>query len=166
MPPTDHLTVWLHGRRVGSLEQGRDRGFRYVPDQDAPLSVAASGLAPWSPDLTQNWFDGLLPEEGRRARLAARLDVRTEHTFGLLAQVGWECASALAVLADGVHPSAGRYDVVSDSTLGEQLDGLPSLAGIPESEIRMSLGGAQEKLLVARVGDSWAIPIEGAPSTP
>jgi serine/threonine-protein kinase HipA len=68
-------------------------------------------------------------------------------------------------LPDGVHPSAGRYDLVSDSTIGEQLDGLPSLAGIPDSEIRMSLGGAQEKLLVARVGDSWAIPLEGAPST-
>jgi len=56
MPLTDHLAVWLHGNRVGSLEQGRDREIRYVPDQDAPLSVAASGLAPWSPDLTQNWF--------------------------------------------------------------------------------------------------------------
>jgi serine/threonine-protein kinase HipA len=165
MPLTDHLAVWLHGNRVGSLEQGLDREIRYVPDQDAPLSVAASGLAPWSPDLTQNWFDGLLPEEGRRARLAARLGLRTEDTFGLLAQVGWECAGAVAVLPDGVHPSAGRYDLVSDSTIGEQLDGLPSLAGIPDSEIRMSLGGAQEKLLVARVGDSWAIPLEGAPST-
>jgi serine/threonine-protein kinase HipA len=165
MPATDLLAVWLHGRRVGSLGQGRDREIRYVPVQDAPLSVAASGLAPWSPDLTRNWFDGLLPEEGRRARLAARLGLRPEDTFGLLAQVGWECAGAVAVVPDGVHPSEGRYEIVSDSTIGERLDGLPSLAEIPDSEIRMSLGGAQEKLLVTRVGNSWAIPLGGAPST-
>ena len=165
MPATDLLAVWLHGSRVGSIEQGRDREFRYVPDQDAPLSVAASGRAPWSPELTRNWFDGLLPEEGRRARLAARFGLRAEDTFGLLAQVGWECAGAVAVLPEGAHPSDGRYDLVSDSSIGEQLDGLPSLAEIPDSEIRMSLGGAQEKLLVTRIGDSWAIPLEGAPST-
>src|ERR1035437_5049743 len=137
MPPTDHLTVWLHGRRVGSLEQGRDREIRYVPGQGAPLSVAASGLAPWSPDLTQNWFDGLLPEEGRRARLSARFGLRTEDTFGLLAQVGWGCAGAVAVLPVGGRPSEGKSALVSDSTIGEQLDGLPpSCSPMVESETR------------------------------
>jgi serine/threonine-protein kinase HipA len=165
MPPAERLAVWLHGKQVGSLERDRDGEIRYVPARDATLSVAASGLATWSPELTQNWFDGLLPEEGRRARLAARLGVRNEDTFGLLAQVGWECAGAVAVLADGVSPTAGRYEPIPDQLVGDQLDGLPSLAGIPDAEMRMSLGGAQEKLLLARVGDSWAVPLEGAPST-
>jgi serine/threonine-protein kinase HipA len=159
------LAVWLDGRRVGAIEQDRNRDIRYVPERDAPLSVAAAGLSPWSTDLTLNWFDGLLPEEGRRARLAARLGLRTEDTFGLLAQVGWECAGAVAVLPEGVDPQDGTYRKVSDAVVGEHLDVLPSLADTPDSEIRMSLGGAQEKLLVARIGDSWAMPIDGAPST-
>jgi len=159
------LAVWLDGRRVGAIEQDRTRDIRYVPERDAPLSVAATGLPPWSPDLTRHWFDGLLPEEGRRARLAARLGLRTEDTFGLLAQVGWECAGAVAVLPEGANPAGGTYRKVSDAVIGEHLDALPSLADMPDSEIRMSLGGAQEKLLVARIGDSWAMPLDGAPST-
>jgi serine/threonine-protein kinase HipA len=159
------LAVWLHGQRIGAIEQDRNREIRYVPERDASLSVAGSGLEPWSPDLTRNWFDGLLPEEGRRARLAARLGLRTEDTFGLLAQVGWECAGAVAVMPEGDGPAKGSYNLVPDSAIGQRLDALPSLADLPDSEIRMSLGGAQEKLLVARIGDSWAIPLGGSPST-
>ena len=159
------LVVWLWSRRVGVIEQDRNRDIRFVPEIDAPLSVASAGLAPWSPDLTRNWFDGLLPEEGRRARLAARFGLRTEDTLGLLAQVGWECAGAVSVLPEGARPADGGYRRVSDAVVGEYLDALPSLADMSDSEIRMSLGGAQEKLLVARVDDSWALPLDGAPST-
>jgi serine/threonine-protein kinase HipA len=92
--------------------------------------------------------------------------LRPEDTFGLLREVGWECAGAVAILPEGREPADGRYRPVSPTELGARLDSLPSIADLPDSEVRMSLGGAQDKLLVARDGDAdWLLTIDGAPST-
>ncbi len=136
-----------------------------APEIDASLTVAASGLATWSPQLTRNWFDGLLPEGDRRVRLAARFGLRSEDTFGLLAEIGWECAGAVAVLPEGRSPTSGRYEPIDDAGVAERLDALPSIDLDPDDAIRMSLGGAQDKLLLARIAQQWALPIDGAPST-
>jgi serine/threonine-protein kinase HipA len=162
---TSTLAVWLSDRRVGTLERTAAGEVVYSPGIDVPLTVAASGLAAWSPQLTRNWFDGLLPEGDRRVRLAARFGLRSEDTFGLLAEIGWECAGAVAVLPEGQSPTSGRYEQIDEAGVAERLDALPSIDLDPDDAIRMSLGGAQDKLLLARIGDRWALPIDGAPST-
>jgi serine/threonine-protein kinase HipA len=162
---TSTLAVWLSDRRVGTLERTAAGDLVYSPEIDASLTVAASGLANWSPQLTRNWFDGLLPEGDRRVRLAARFGLRSEDTFGLLAEIGWECAGAVAVLPEGRSPSSGRYEPIDDAGVAERLDALPSIDLDPDDAIRMSLGGAQDKLLLARIAQQWALPIDGAPST-
>ncbi len=162
---TAALAVWLEGRRIGTLDRVPRRGFQYVPGVDERLTVAAAGMTAWSPELTRNWFDGLLPEGDRRARVARRFDVRPEDTFGLLAQIGWECAGAVAILPEGRSPDDGRYEAIDDTAVGQRLDDLPSRDLDDDDAMRMSLGGAQEKLLLARRDGSWALPIDGAPST-
>ena len=162
---TSTLAVWLSDRQVGTLEKTGSGDLVYTPGVDVPLTVAASGLATWSPQLTRNWFDGLLPEGDRRVRLAARFGLRSEDTFGLLAEIGWECAGAVAVLPDGRSPTSGRYEPIDDAGVAERLDALPSIDLDPDDAIRMSLGGAQDKLLLARIAQRWALPIDGAPST-
>jgi serine/threonine-protein kinase HipA len=155
----------MSDRRVGTLEKTAAGDLAYSPGIDSPLTVAASGLATWSPQLTRNWFDGLLPEGDRRVRLAARFGLRSEDTFGLLGEIGWECAGAIAVLPEGQLPSSGRYEPVDDAGVAERLDALPSIDLEPDDAVRMSLGGAQDKLLLARIAQRWALPIDGAPST-
>ena len=113
----------------------------------------------------QTSVDGLLPEGDRRARLAARFGLRPEDTFGLLGEIGWECAGAVAVLPEGQSPASGRYEPIDDAGVAERLDALPSIDLDPDDAIRMSLGGAQDKLLLARIAQGWALPIDGAPST-
>jgi serine/threonine-protein kinase HipA len=162
---TSTLAVWMSDRRVGALERKAPGDLVYVPEVDWPLTVAASGLAPWSPQLTRNWFDGLLPEGDRRVRLAARFGLRSEDTFGLLAEIGWECAGAIAILPEGKSPDSGRYEPIDDAGVAQRLDAFPSIDLEPDDAIRMSLGGAQEKLLLARIAQQWALPIDGAPST-
>ena len=105
----------MSDRRVGTLEKTGSGDLLYAPGVDVPLTVAASGLATWSPQLTRNWFDGLLPEGDRRVRLAARFGLRSEDTFGLLAEIGWECAGAVAVLPDGRSPTSGRYEPIAQN---------------------------------------------------
>jgi serine/threonine-protein kinase HipA len=162
---TSALAVWLSERRIGTLEKTSAGELVYTPDADVPLTVAASGLATWPTQLTWNWFDGLLPEGDRRIRLAARFGLRSEDTFGLLAEIGWECAGAVAVLPEGRSPATGRYEPIDDAGVAERLDALPSIDLDPNDAIRMSLGGAQDKLLLARIAHRWALPIDGAPST-
>ena len=162
---TSTLAVWLSDRRVGTLERTAAGDLVYSPGIASPLTVAASGLATWSPRLTRNWFDGLLPEGDRRVRLAARFGLRSEDTFGLLGEIGWECAGAVAVLPEGQSPASGRYEPIDDAGVAERLDALPSIDLDPDDAIRMSLGGAQDKLLLARIAQRWALPIDGAPST-
>ena len=162
---TAALAVWLSDRRVGTLEKTAAGDLLYSPGIDSPLTVAASGMATWSPHLTRNWFDGLLPEGDRRVRLAARFGLRSEDTFGLLAEIGWECAGAVAILPEDRSPASGRYEPIDDAGVAERLDALPSIDLDPDDAIRMSLGGAQDKLLLARIAQRWALPIDGAPST-
>ena len=162
---TSTLAVWMSDRRVGTLEKTAAGDLVYSPGIDSPLTVAASGLATWSPQLTRNWFDGLLPEGDRRVRLAARFGLRSEDTYGLLGEIGWECAGAIAVLPEGRSPTSGRYEPIDDAGVAERLDALPSIDLDPDDAIRMSLGGAQDKLLLARIAQGWALPIDGAPST-
>ncbi len=162
---TSTLAVWMSDRRVGTLERTAAGDLLYTPGIDVPLTVAASGLATWSPQLTRNWFDGLLPEGDRRTRLAARFGLRSEDTFGLLGEIGWECAGAIAVLPEGRSPASGSYQPIDDGGVAERLDALPSIDLDPDDAIRMSLGGAQDKLLLARIAQGWALPIDGAPST-
>jgi serine/threonine-protein kinase HipA len=150
--------------RVGTLERTAAGDLVYSPGIDSPLTVGASGLTTWSPQLTRNWFDGLLPEGDRRARLAARFSLRSDDTFGPLGEIGWECAGAVAVLPEGQLPSSGRYEPVDNAGVAERLDALPSIDLDPDDAIRMSLGGTQDKLLLARIAQGWALPIDGAPS--
>jgi serine/threonine-protein kinase HipA len=162
---TSTLAVWMSDLRVGTLERTAAGDLVYSPGIDSPLTVAAPGLATWSPQLTRNWFDGLLPEGDRRVRLAARFGLRSEDTFGLLGEIGWECAGAVAVLPEDQSPTSGRYELIDDAGVAERLDALPSIDLDPDDAIRMSLGGAQDKLLLARIAQRWALPIDGAPST-
>lgn len=159
------LVVWLNSDVVGTLETDKAGVVRYVPSSSQLLSAASAGSGTWSPELTLNWFEGLLPEGDRRRRLAGRFGVLENDTFGLLAEVGWECAGAVSILPEGHTPHDGSHEIVPDSVVGDHLDALPSLAGTEDSEIRVSLGGQQDKLLLARFDDKWAIPKDGAPST-
>ncbi len=162
----DRLAVALNGATAGHLEPAGRRSARFVPSPDGPtLTVATSGSEAWTADLTRAWFEGLLPEGDTRIRLASRFRVRPDDWFGLLAEIGWECAGAVSVVAEsGAIPEPG-YQPLTDQEVGERLDTLPGRPLDPDGALRVSLGGAQDKLVLARRGSGWSLPLGGAPST-
>ena len=100
---------------------------------------------------------------GRRPKLehqVARGDI-----FGLLAEIGWECAGAVSVLPDGREPAAGTYLALTDEDLAKRLDATPRQVSAIDHEVRLSLGGAQDKLLLAHLDGRWHLPLQGAIST-
>lgn len=161
------LIVWLNDARVGTLQTAGRRSAQFVPDPGhLRLAVGApAGGAPWPADFTRAWFENLLPEEEPRARIAARFGLRPDDTWGLLEQIGWECAGAVSVLPEGRTPQSGTYQPLTDAQVWERIDELPARPFDSDAAVRMSLGGGQAKLLLARFGDSWHLPIDGAPST-
>ena len=166
MPPRE-LDVWLGPRRVGSLEQDR-RGFRFLSENGATALTASSegAVSPWPRALARNWFEGLLPDDAQRTYAESAHSIARGDTFGLLAAIGWECAGAVSVLPPGVMPASGYYLEISESELWSRLDALPAHPFDVDSKARMSLGGAQEKLLLARsTSGAWNLPLEGAVST-
>ncbi len=162
----ERLAVTLNGATAGHLERTGRRSTRFVPDPGGPsLTVATIGAGPWMPELTRAWFEGLLPEGETRIRAAARFGVRPEDWFALLADIGWECAGAVSVHPEGSPTQPMGYQPLTDAEVGERLDALPGRPLDTDGALRMSLGGAQDKLVLARRDGGWALSLGGAPST-
>lgn len=109
--------------------------------------------------MPEGWVRDQVPEQ-------ARLD--RDDTFGLLEAYGRDCAGAVSVVRSD-SPSEGGDGV-------EWLDGDDLAVCIRElrtapfrigvvPDVRISLGGVQEKLVVVRQGDRFGLPIGSTPST-
>ncbi len=163
----DRLVVWLGDERVGDLLHTPHNEIRFIRRESAAsLTVAPDGAAEhWTPTFTRAWFDGLLPEEARRTVAEAEHGVARGDTFGLLAAIGWECAGAVSVLPGSREPATGTYVALTDEAVWERLDVLPRTVSQVDHDMRLSLGGAQEKLLLAHLDGAWHLPLDGAVST-
>jgi serine/threonine-protein kinase HipA len=99
---------------------------------------------------TRIWFGNLLPEGDQLTSVARRLGRSTGDVFGLLVDLGGECAGAVSLLPPGLSPlRAGSYQRLTEDELHALVSGGPSsplLAG--ETGVRLSLAGAQNKVPV------------------
>jgi len=181
------LDLWLGSRLVArTVSQSRGAKFRVVYDEavaaeygdEVPLlSCSLPTPGPNGPAAARAFLEGLLPEG--RALEAAAAQVRgvalrdgapetPADAVLLLAEYGRECAGAVVVTPAGeAGPSTGRYQAIDEDGLATLVRGLPEhpLGTDLSRDIRMSLAGAQPKLLLARINHQWFEPVEGAPST-
>jgi serine/threonine-protein kinase HipA len=166
------LIAYLADRRAGRLIR-KDNGnlqFRYDEDYAGlPLSHAMPVQAEAHPHaVCRAVFGGLLPEGDGRETLARALGVSPGNDYGLLAEVGGDCAGAITLLAPGeavsVEPSTRPLD---DDQLDEILRTLPQrpLGAAPAEGVRLSLAGAQPKLPVVIDDGRVALPLNAATPT-
>lgn len=184
------VDIWLHGTltaRATLKSGGRKVVLDYTDEVrsqyrgGAPILSCSLPAAPGStgPAATQAFLEGLLPEGRALQTAAARLrGVELDMTgspaypsdaMALLAEYGRECAGAVVVVPSGEEPPhEGRAsEPLDDDELAELVRGLPArpLGADPSREIRMSLGGAQDKLLLTRQDGRWCLPLNGYPTT-
>ena len=159
--------VWLGDQAVGEIRAAGRRSAQFFPARPRiGLAIGApDDGSPWPADFTRAWFENLLPEEEPRTRIAARFGLRADDTWGLLERIGWECAGAISVLPQGHTPQSGSYQALTDEEVWKRIDELPARPYDSDAAVRMSLGGGQSKLLLARYGERWRLPLDGAPST-
>jgi serine/threonine-protein kinase HipA len=152
------LDVYLHDQLAGKLIQGKGGKLSFNYTQEF-LENSSTGISISLPlqnklfpeNIVQSFFSGLLPDENLKQRLAKALGISDKNSFGLLKEVGGECAGALSLYPEGEKPSTDPEEIkfLSPHELKNVLITLkekPFLAG--ENKPRLSLAGAQSKIAV------------------
>lgn len=170
------LDVFVNERLVGQLRAANDIwSFEYATSWQQASD--AFSLAPGLPKETslhtdgssmrrvQWYFDNLLPEELLRDVLAKEAHIDTSDAFGLLQHFGAESAGSLVLLAPGATPAEKGHKPLTRADLQKRIDNLPHASLSSDAPKRMSLAGAQHKMVVIKVGNDLYEPLAGTPST-
>ena len=171
------LIVSINQRRVGTLSEGDDL---WVFEYDAQWAKAPDGFD-LSPSLPRSqpkhadggssrpvqwYFDNLLPEELLREAIAKEAEVKGDDAFALLAYLGAESAGSLTLLPPSEDwPSEAGLQALTDAELSQRITDMPRQTLTKSAPKRMSLAGAQHKLLVVMMGDQMHEPRGATPST-
>jgi serine/threonine-protein kinase HipA len=176
----DRLVIWLNDFQVAVVERDRKGKLRLSYTEEAlvkfpggtPLLSLDLPLTPerYPNARTSAFLDGLLPEGEPRRAIAADLDVAASDVFALLAALGKDCAGALVIQPEDepppITPTTQTAEPLSSDDLAELVANLRSAPLGVDRNVRLSLAGAQEKLLLTRMPDgSWGRPVGGTPST-
>lgn len=175
----DALTVWLYGVRVATIDRERGRP-RLVYTGDAlgryPLGTPLLSLSlpiatrRYTQGVVRPFLDGLLPEGNARIAIARDVGVSPEDTFGLIRELGRDCAGAVVIQPDEdpppSHPTTVTAQPLGPDEIAHLVKDLRSAPLGVGGRVRISLAGIQEKLVLTRMPDgSWGRPIDGTPST-
>lgn len=172
MARDDTLEVYQGDNHVGRLHDADPMRFEYAPAWlERPDAVSLSPALPLTRqvhvgDDVLAYFENLLPEGDLRHHLALRHHTTT--VFGLLKAIGGDTASGFTLLPPGESPAPPRYRPTSWEALAEHLQHRERgpLLSQQGKEARISLAGAQDKLLLMVLEDgSPAIPEGSAPSS-
>ncbi|HET8817827.1 MAG TPA: HipA domain-containing protein [Pseudidiomarina sp.] len=113
----------------------------------------------------QWFFDNLLPEELARAVLARDARVDAQDAFGLLELVGAESAGAITLLRPDESITQSGAEPISDAELHHRIAQLPRSPMNQRDRKRMSLAGAQHKMLLIVHDNQLFEPVGNMPSS-
>ena len=176
---TDELAVWLHGDRVATIDQHRGRpSLIYTADALSRYELGTPLLSlslpvserRYTQGVVRPFIDGLLPEGESRKSIARDVGVRADDTYGLIRELGRDCAGAVVIQpADEPAPPApmtATAEALTSDDVARLVSNLRSAPLGAGGRVRVSLAGVQEKLLLTRMPDgSWGRPVDGTPST-
>ena len=188
------VPIWFDALEVGQIEVAADGSLtlHYAEPwlQTAgtfPLSVTMPVRAePYCSETLSPWLANLLPEEEQLAGLTRALGIDQADVLALLQEIGGDTAGAFSF---GVPTDRSRWSYLPLTQLYrtddpeealerhfEDLARRPLLVG--EEGVRQSLAGGQKKsalsvlgpdgapvLRLPQIGDTLAVPRNGAPST-
>ena len=176
------LDIWMNGELVGHWTFGSASGhsFAYVDTwmgspQRRSLSLSlplTPGAAPSNGTVVEAYFDNLLPDSAEiRKRLASKFGADSSNAFQLLEKIGRDCVGAIQLLpADSEPPNVRRIDAepLSEEQVVNILDNAVSnkdIGASKESELRISIAGAQEKTALLWHEERWCRPHNTTPTT-
>lgn len=172
------LQVLINGEWVGTLvDENNVWGFQYAQAWCArPDAFPISPALPLQTSLQRDgathrpvqwFFDNLLPEEMLRDVIGKEEGIQAADAFGLLERLGAESAGALVLQpAHAPDPPKG-VQPLSRHALSERIANLPRASLGNLAPKRMSLAGAQHKMVVNFEPNTGQLlePLKGTPST-
>ena len=168
------LGVYWDSEEVGRLERvderSREYTFQYTTRAARPISVALPvSQERFSPAESRPFFEALLPEGAVREQIAGQLKLAASDSYGLLAELGRDCAGALQI-TDAKRmsepPSVRWLDDVELDALVEELPRHPLGMRDDDQHLRLSLAGVQRKAVLVRDGSGrFGKPLDGTPSS-
>jgi serine/threonine-protein kinase HipA len=166
------LIVYLAGERTGRLllKTNGNMQFRYDEGYNGPrISQAMPVQAEAHPHTACHAvFGGLLVEGDAREAVARNLGISAGNDYGLLAELGGDCAGAITLIPPGIDlPSEPRLRRLSKDELEQTIRDLPMrpLGANPKQGTRLSLAGAQPKLPVIVDDDGISLPLNAVAAT-
>jgi serine/threonine-protein kinase HipA len=165
----ESLPVYFSDRRVGELTHDRGRlGLRYMGEAEPAIARRLPArAAAYSDEECRAFIANLLPEGDWRALLCRRLALPPNDDFGLLRQLGHDCAGAITFDDASLEPAdGGAYTPLSESELRRWLKD-PLARPTPQEGpgLRRALSGAQDKLILHLAEGEPYLCERGAPST-
>lgn len=175
------LAVWMNGERVGEWSFSPHGGHAFTYDAawlghplSRPLSLSLpteEGTAPLTGPHVEAFFDNLLPDSvAIRKRLAQKFGAGLQ-PIDLLEKIGRDCVGAIQLLpADAAPPDIRSIEAepLTDAEVERTLDHTianPS-PGLPdETDLRISIAGAQEKTALLWHRGQWCRPLRATPTT-
>ncbi len=169
------LKVWINDQQVGTLASQSDiwrfqyasqwlnheKRFALAPAFELRTEefVDGSDTRP-----VQWYFDNLLPEEQLRSVLAKEANIAEADAFGLLSYYGAESAGSLVLSAGDAASEQGWLELPLDK-LNDRIVNLPRATLNQSAPKRMSLAGAQHKMVVGYSEGKLYEPLSGTAST-
>lgn len=168
------LNVFIDESNVGTLfENNGIWSFKYNAGWVTTGFPLSPGL-PLQQDMivdsgtlrpVQWYFDNLLPEDAARTRLIDSLPKGEWDAWQLLKHFGAESAGALTLLEPDQALDAAKLIPLEDGELERRIKNMPKVSLGSTAPKKMSLAGAQEKLLVSIVEGALYEPIGSQVST-
>jgi serine/threonine-protein kinase HipA len=167
------LGVYWDKQEVGRLERADERSreyaFRYTQASRAISLSLPQGREEFSAAESRPFFEALLPEGAVREQIASQLKLAASDSFGLLAELGRDCAGALQIVEDKRMPEEPSVGWLTDGELDELIEELPRHPlGMREEDehLRLSLAGVQNKAVLVRDEQGrFGKPLDGMPSS-
>jgi len=167
------LGVYWDGAEVGQLERveesSREYAFQYS-STPRPISLSLPlGRERFTPAESRPFFEALLPEGAVREQIASQLKLATGDSYGLLAELGRDCAGALQVMETKRMSEPPSVQWLDDHELDVTIEELPRHPlgiNVEDKRLRLSLAGVQRKAVLVRGGDRrFGRPLAGMPSS-
>ena len=176
------LAVIANRRRLGAVTRSRGGDLSFVydaewrQDPDAfPLSLSMPLRADPYPRVSiEPWLAGLLPDDEDVLRAwSARFQVSRRNVFGLLGEVGEDCAGAVQFvrperLDEFLEVAPPSVEWLTEGEVGRRLAELrldPALGRHPADPGRFSLPGVQPKTALLFEDGRWGLPAGATPTT-
>ena len=173
---TETLDVYFNNELAGFLTKEKNSlSFIYNDDycsdpKAQPISASMKDFSQvYGNDISEAFFQGLLPDEGVKKAIARILQTDETNTFRLLQELGGDCAGAIAIYPKNITPNnclEPKYKEIEDEQAFEILTSLKKRPlYIGEDDFRISGAGAQDKLVACIFDGKLSLPLQGTPST-